>query len=85
MRPRCARWHRQLWIKRKNHFVVLVFIVGEKKKASPSALWMFTALICTRADRMALTLLHSCRADLIKLHTLSGENNFTKKEKCLRL
>lgn len=36
MRPRCARWHRQLWIKRKNHFVVLVFIVGEKKKKKKS-------------------------------------------------
>lgn len=44
---------------------------------------MFTALICTRADRMPLTLLQSCRTDLIKLHTLPGESNFTKK--CLKL
>lgn len=36
VRPRCARWHRQLWITRKNHFVVLVFIVGEKKKKKKS-------------------------------------------------
>lgn len=45
---------------------------------------MFTALICTRADRMPLTLLQSCRTDLIKLHTARREQLYKKMSEIVK-